>query len=42
MALRRLSAPLWVRLGVPIALIIALAIGLISFLNYYNYERTYR
>jgi len=34
--------PLWVRLGIPIALIIALAIGLISFLNYYNYERTYR
>jgi sensor histidine kinase regulating citrate/malate metabolism len=34
--------PLWVRLGVPIALIIALAIGLISFLNYYNYEKTYR
>lgn len=34
--------PLWMRLGVPIALIIALAIGLISFLNYYNYERTYR
>jgi hypothetical protein len=34
--------PLWVRLGVPIALIIALAIGLISFLNYYNYERAYR
>jgi len=34
--------PLWVRLGLPIALIIALAIGLISFLNYYNYEKTYR
>ena len=34
--------PLWVRLGVPIALIIALAIGLISFLNYYNYRKTYR
>jgi hypothetical protein len=36
------SLPLWVRLGVPIALIIALAIGLISFLNYYNYVKTYR
>jgi hypothetical protein len=34
--------PLWVRLGIPIASIIALAIGLISFLNYSNYERTYR
>ena len=41
-ALRHLSAPLWVRLGVPIFLIIALAVGLISFLNYYNYEKTYR
>jgi sensor histidine kinase regulating citrate/malate metabolism len=40
--LRGLSVPLWVRLGVPISLIIALAIGLISFLNYYNYEKTYR
>jgi sensor histidine kinase regulating citrate/malate metabolism len=39
---RRVSIPLWVRLGIPIALIIALAIGLISFLNYYNYEKTYR
>ena len=38
----RPSVPLWVRLGVPIALIIALAIGLICFLNYYNYEKTYR
>src|SRR3954447_10380082 len=38
----RPSVPLWVRLGAPIALIIALAIGLISFLNYYNYEKTYR
>jgi sensor histidine kinase regulating citrate/malate metabolism len=34
--------PLWVRLGIPIASVIALAIGLISFLNYSNYERTYR
>src|SRR5262245_109233 len=38
----RPSVPLWVRLGAPIALIIALAIGLICFLNYYNYEKTYR
>src|SRR5262247_1072492 len=38
----RRSVPLWVRLGTPIALIIALAIGLISFLNYYNYEKTYK
>ena len=37
----RRCIPLWVRLGVPISLIIALAIGLISFLNYYNYEKTY-
>jgi sensor histidine kinase regulating citrate/malate metabolism len=29
-------------LGIPISLIIALAIGLISFLNYYNYEKTYK
>jgi sensor histidine kinase regulating citrate/malate metabolism len=36
------SVPLWVRLGVPIALIIALSIGLISFLNYFNYQKTYR
>jgi len=41
-ALRRLGVPLWARLGVPISLIIALAIGLISFLNYYSYEKTYR
>src|SRR5262245_53700052 len=41
-ALRRLGVPLWVRLGVPIFMIIALAGGLISFLNYYNYEKTYR
>src|SRR5258707_890536 len=40
--LPRPSVPLWVRLGVPISLIIALAIGLISFLNYYNYEKTYK
>ena len=38
----RLAIPLWVRLGIPISLIIALAIGLISFLNYYNYEKTYK
>lgn len=30
------------RLGMPIALIIALTIALISFLNYYNFEKTYR
>src|SRR5258707_12079324 len=40
--LPRPSVPLWVRLGVPISLIVALAIGLISFLNYYNYEKTYK
>ena len=40
--LSRWSAPLWVRLGIPIFLIIALAVGLISFLNYYNFEKTYR
>jgi sensor histidine kinase regulating citrate/malate metabolism len=38
----RLGIPLWVRLAVPISLIIALAISLITFLNYYNYEKTYR
>jgi hypothetical protein len=42
MSVPRLTIPLWVRLGVPITLIIALAIGLISFLNYYNYEKTYK
>jgi hypothetical protein len=30
------------RLGLPISLIIALAIGFINFLNYYNYGKTYR
>jgi hypothetical protein len=30
------------RLGLPISLIIALAIGFISFLNYYNYRKTYQ
>jgi hypothetical protein len=35
------SAPLWLRLGLPTSLIIALAIGVISFLNYYNYGKTY-
>ena len=38
----RLAVPLWLRLGLPISLTIALAIGLISFLNYYNYEKTYK
>ena len=44
MALRPsgLRMPLWVRIGIPISLIVALAVGLISFLNYYNYEKTYR
>ena len=41
-AVSGVSVPLWVRLGVPIALIIALSIGLISFLNYFNYQKTYR
>src|SRR5262245_34242748 len=40
--LARRSAPLWLRLGLPISLIIALAIGFISFLNYYNYRKTYQ
>jgi len=40
--LGRRSAPLWLRLGLPISLIIALAIGFISFLNYYNYRKTYQ
>lgn len=34
--------PLWLRLGVHISLIIAMAIGLISFLNYYNFEKSFR
>ena len=33
---------LWLRLGLPISLIIALAIGFVSFLNFYNYGKTYR
>ncbi|MFO0157042.1 MAG: hypothetical protein ACK53U_14150 [Alphaproteobacteria bacterium] len=36
------NLPLWLRLGVHISLIIALAIGLISFLNYYNFEKSFR
>lgn len=36
------SAPLWIRLGLPIAAIISLAIGFINFLNYFNYQKTYR
>src|SRR5215475_5429404 len=40
--LPRPNVPLWVRLGVPISMIIALAIALISFLNHSNYEKTYR
>jgi len=40
--LARRSAPLWLRLGLPLSLIIALAIGFISFLNYYNYRKTYQ
>ena len=39
---RLANSPLWVRLGIPISLVIALAIGLISFLNYYVYEKTYK
>jgi hypothetical protein len=41
MVMRR-SIPLWIRLGMPIALIIGFAIGLINFLNYFNYQKTYR
>jgi hypothetical protein len=40
--LARRSAPLWLRIGLPISLVIALAIGFVSFLNYYNYGKTYR
>ena len=40
--LGRRGAALWLRLGLPISLIIALAIGFISFLNYYNYRKTYQ
>lgn len=39
---QRGQLPLWLRLGVHISLIIALAIGLISFLNYYNFEKSFR
>jgi hypothetical protein len=38
----RVAVPLWVRLGLPIALIIALSIAMINFLNYFNYQKTYR
>lgn len=38
----RNPVPLWLRLGLPIALIIALSVGFIGFLNYFNYEKTYR
>ena len=38
----RVALPLWLRLGLPVALIIALSIGFISFLNYFNYQKTYR
>jgi hypothetical protein len=41
-AVVRRSAPLWLRLGLPIALVIALCIGFIGFLNYFNYQKTYR
>ncbi|NDB67998.1 MAG: hypothetical protein EB015_08340 [Methylocystaceae bacterium] len=37
-----LKTPLWVRLAIPISLVIALALGLISFLNYYVFEKTYK
>lgn len=40
--LRHLTIPIWVRLGVPICLIVAALIGLIGFLNFYNYQKTYR
>jgi hypothetical protein len=33
---------LWSRLGLPISLTIALAIGFVSFLNHYNYRKTYQ
>ncbi len=36
------NSPLWLRLGVHISLIIALAVGMISFLNYYNFEKSFR
>ena len=39
---QRGQLPLWLRLGVHISLIIALAIALISFLNYYNFEKSFR
>ena len=38
----RAALPLWLRLGLPVVLIIALSIGFISFLNYFNYQNTYR
>ncbi|MES2562852.1 MAG: hypothetical protein V4637_09010 [Pseudomonadota bacterium] len=36
------SIPIWIKLGTPIALIIGFALGLINFLNYFNYQKTYR
>ena len=38
----KIKTPLWVRLAIPITLVIALALGLISFLNYYVFEKTYK
>lgn len=40
--MRKGNLPLWLRLGFHISLIIASAIGLISFLNFYNFEKSYR
>lgn len=35
------ALPFWLRLGVPIALVVWLSVGLIVFLNYYNYYRSF-
>jgi len=37
-----IKTPLWVSLAFPINLVIALALALISFLNYYVFEKTYK
>ncbi|SMC22875.1 hypothetical protein SAMN02745857_01497 [Andreprevotia lacus DSM 23236] len=34
--------PLWLQLGLPIALVICLSVGLITFLNFFNYQKSYR
>ncbi|KAF0815370.1 hypothetical protein IGB42_00451 [Andreprevotia sp. IGB-42] len=34
--------PLWLQLGLPIALVVSMSVGLIAFLNFFNYQKSYR